>query len=128
MEKTEGLIYPELSYAIIGCAFEVYNELGYGHAEKHYQKAMAVALKSKSIEFVEQYHLPLKFKGEFIRKGFCDFLVKDTVIIELKKNNRFAKAHIDQVNQYLKMGEKKLAILINFTPTTVIFKRMVNLY
>ena len=47
--KRNDLIYPELSYKIIGCAFEIYNELGFGHAEKYYQKAMAIALKRRGL-------------------------------------------------------------------------------
>jgi GxxExxY protein len=121
------LLYPELSFKIVGCAFEVYNVLGFGHAEKYYQKALAVELKNKNISFKEQAYFPLKFKEEIIGKGFCDFLVEDKVIIELKKNAHFSKANIDQVNQYLKTSGLKLAILINYTPTGAIFKRLVNI-
>ncbi|MFQ6049535.1 MAG: GxxExxY protein [Candidatus Paceibacterales bacterium] len=39
--KRKDLIYPELSYQIIGILFEVYNQLGPGHHEKHYHKAIA---------------------------------------------------------------------------------------
>jgi hypothetical protein len=100
------LLYPELSFKIVGCAFEVYNVLGFGHAEKYYQKALAVELKNKNISFKEQAYFPLKFKEEIIGKGFCDFLVED---------------------KYLKTSGLKLAILINYTPTGAIFKRLVNI-
>ena len=50
----DDLVYPELSFKIVGCAFEVYNELGYGHLEKYYQKALSVALKNKNLSFKEQ--------------------------------------------------------------------------
>jgi len=39
------LIYPELSYAFIGCAFDVYNQLGSGHTEKVYQRALLKLLE-----------------------------------------------------------------------------------
>jgi GxxExxY protein len=123
----EDLVHPELSFKVVGCAFEVYNELGFGHAEKYYQRALAVALKNKNIPFKEQAYFPLKFQGEIIGKGFCDFVVEDKVIVELKKNAHFSKANIDQVNQYLKTSGLKLAILINFTSSGAIFKRIVNL-
>ena len=32
--KREDILFPELSYEIMGCAFEVFNQLGPGHAEK----------------------------------------------------------------------------------------------
>lgn len=97
--KRNDLVHPELSYKIIGCAFEVFNELGFGHAEKYYQKAMAIALKKAGLNFKEQFYAPLKFKGELLGKLFLDFLVEDKVIVELKKNNFYSKSNIDQVNE-----------------------------
>ncbi len=73
--QRKDLVYPELSYKIMGCAFEVYNELGFGHAEKFYQKAMAVQLKKEGLTFKEQVYTPLKFKDEVIGRLFLDFLI-----------------------------------------------------
>jgi GxxExxY protein len=125
--KRNDLVYPELSYTIIGCAFEVYNELGYGHAEKFYQKAMALSLKKAGLQFKEQVHTPLKFQNEVIGRMYLDFLVEDKVVVELKKNARFSKSNIDQVNQYLITGNYSLALLINFSSDGVIHKRLVNI-
>jgi GxxExxY protein len=124
--KRQDLVCSELSYKIMGCAFEVYNELGFGHAEKFYQRAMAIQLKKEGIEFKEQVYTPLKFKGEVIGKQYFDFLIEDKVIIELKKNSNFSKGNIDQVKQYLITSKLQLAILINFSPTSVVSKRIVN--
>lgn len=123
----EDLVYPDLSFKIVGCAFEVYNKLGFGHAEKYYQKALAIELKAKKILFKEQVYFPLKYNDEIIGKGYCDFVVEEKVIIELKKNAHFSKANIDQVNQYLKTSGLKLAILVNYTSTGATFKRLVNI-
>ena len=126
--KRNDLIFPELSYKIIGCAFDVYNDLGYGYAEKDYQKAMAVSLKNRELPFKEQVYFPIKFQEELLRKGFCDFIVDEKIIVELKKNPRFSRTHIERVNQYLKSSQLQLALFINFTPTGVISKRLLNLY
>lgn len=53
MNKRGDLIYPELSYQIVGILFDVYNEVGSGHKEKYYQNAVAVALKNSAIDFQE---------------------------------------------------------------------------
>jgi len=127
MLKRNDLVYPELSYKIIGCAFEVFNELGFGHAEKYYQKAMAIALKNAGLTFKEQFYAPLKFKGELVGKLYLDFLVDDKIIIELKKNDHFSKSNIDQVNQYLLSSKLQLAFLINFSSKGIISKRFVNI-
>lgn len=123
----DDLIYPELSFKIIGCAFEVYNEIGFGHAEKVYQKALAVSFRKHTLNFKEQVHFPIKFQGETVGRGYCDFVVQEQIIIELKKDDRFSKGNIDQVNQYLKSSHLKLAILINYTSKGAIFKRLVNI-
>lgn len=123
----DDLIYPELSFKIIGCAYEVFNELGYGYAEKYYQKAFVISFRKNSIAFKEQVYFPVMFQGEIITKGFCDFVVEEKIIVELKKNMRFSKTHIEKINQYLKSSGLKLAIIINFTPSGVIFKRLVNI-
>lgn len=125
--KRNDLVHPELSYQIIGCAFEVFNELGGGHLEKYYQRALSLAFKQKNIPFAEQVPYPLTFKGAVIGRNYLDFLVDGKVIIELKKDTRFSKAHIDQVNNYLKVSNLQLALLINFGKDGVIHKRLLNI-
>ena len=118
MEKKiiSDLMYPELSFKIVGCAFEVYNEIGFGHSEKVYQKALAVSFRKHALNFKEQVHFPVKFQGETVGRGYCDFVTEEKIIVELKKDDRFSKGNIDQVNGYLKSSGLKLAILINYTP------------
>ena len=122
----DDLVYPELSYKLVGCAFEVFDELGPGHSEKTYQKAYAVMLRKSELKFKEQVYYPVKFKNEIVSRGFLDFNVEDKIIIELKKDERFSKTHIEQVLDYIKRSKLKLAILINFTKEGVKFKRIVN--
>jgi len=50
----------------------------------------------------------------------------DKIVVEIKKGNRFSKSNIDQVLEYLKMNNFKLAILINFGNEDVVFKRIIN--
>jgi len=124
--KRKDLIYPELSYKIVGCAFDVYNSLGGGHHEKYYQRALAELFKEKSLNVTQQVYYPLAFNGKIIGKNFLDFLIDDKLIVEIKKGNNFSKKHIDQVLGYLKNSKIKLAILINFGLNGVSFKRIVN--
>ena len=123
----EDLILPELSFDIVGCAFDVYNEIGPGHLEKIYQKAFAIALKNKNISFMEQFYAPLFYKGQVIGKHFIDFLIEDKIIVEIKKGNYYSKSNIDQVNQYLISCDLQLALLINFGNEKVHTKRVVNI-
>lgn len=124
--RRNDLIYPNLSYKIVGCAFDVYNTLGYGHHEKYYQRALAEAFSNQGLKFKEQVNFPLKYQGKIIGKNFVDFLVENKIIVEIKKGEKFSKVHIDQIKEYLKTSGIKLAILINFAKQGVIFKRFVN--
>ena len=128
LHKRDDLIYPELSYKVIGCAFDVYNELGFGHHENAYQRSISLALKNSGIHFKEQVFSPLLYKGNVVGRRYFDFLVEEKLIVELKKDHRFSKQHIDQVKEYLCRSGLKLALLINFTKTKVEYMRVLNLY
>lgn len=121
------MVYKELSYVIVGILFEVFNELGYGYQEKHYQKAIEKSFSSNKIKFRSQVPYKIKFKKEEIGRYFLDFLIEDKIILEIKKGNYFAKRNINQVNGYLKATDLKLAILANFTSDGVKFKRLLNI-
>lgn len=123
----QDIIYPELSYKIVGSLFSVFNEIGSGHHEKYYQRAVARALADSGLQFKEQFFVPLEFRGEVIGKNFFDFLIDDKIILEIKKDRKFSKRHVDQVNRYLKISGKQLAILANFDKNGVTFKRFVNI-
>jgi GxxExxY protein len=124
--RRKDILYPELSYDIIGCAFDVYNSLGSGHLERYYQKALTEAFLEKGFKSSQQVSFPLNYKGKIIGRKFLDFLIEDKLVVEIKKGQRFSKTHIDQVMEYLKTSNLKLAILINFGAQGVTFKRLVN--
>jgi len=120
------LLFPELSYEIVGAAFDIHNELGPGHPEAVYQKAYSIALKKRNIGFQEQVHFPVMYQGEVVGRGFVDFLIEKEIVVELKKNNHFSKQNIEQVYKYLIWGQKQLGIIINFGTEGVRHKRVLN--
>lgn len=124
--RRKDIFYPELSYKIIGCTFDVYNSLGSGHHEKYYQRALFEAFTNQNLNFRQQVQFSLTYKEKIIGKNFLDFLVEDKIIVEIKKGERFSKTNIDQVMEYLRVSNLKLAILINFSSQGVNFRRIVN--
>ena len=124
--KRKDLIYPELSYQIVGILFDVYNELGPGHREKYYQQAIALALKNNNIGFEREAYIPVKYRASKVGKYFLDFLVGSKVVLEVKKGDYFPAGNIKQVDTYLKATGLKLGILANFTNSGIKFKRIVN--
>ncbi len=121
------LIFPDISFKIVGSAFEVFNELGSGHKEKIYQKAMSIQFGSENIPFKEQIYHPLIFKDENLKKNYFDFLVEEKVIVELKRSDYFSRKHFEQLNHYLRISKLQLGLLVSFTSHGVRFKRVVNL-
>ena len=124
--RRSDLILPDLSYKIMGFAFEVHNGIGSGHKESVYQKAYSLILQENNIDFKEQVYYPVNFLNKNIGKNYFDFLIEGKLIIELKKDSFYSKAHIDQVLNYLKVSKLELAILLNFGHQGVTSKRIIN--
>jgi len=125
--KRDDLIYADLCYEIVGCAYDVYNSLGTGLKESTYQKAMAISLRNKNRLIEEQIPFEIKYAGKSIGRRYFDFLIDEKIIVEIKKGGKYSKSYIDQVVEYLNISGLKLAILIDFGKEKVIFKRLVNL-
>lgn len=124
--KRKDLLYPELSYKIVGVLFSVFNELGYQYQEKYYQRAIARYLDDLGISFKEQLSAPIEFRGRSIGRYVFDFLVDDKIILEIKRGDGFSITDIRQVLGYLKKSDLKLGILARFSSRGLKFKRIIN--
>ncbi|HLS30889.1 MAG TPA: GxxExxY protein [Flavobacteriaceae bacterium] len=119
----------EISKIIIGCAIEVHKRLGPGLLESAYQECLAYELRQKGLKVRKQVPRPIVYKEIKLDHGYrIDLLVNDKVVIEIKYVEFFTDVHKAQLLTYLKLGEYKLGLLLNFH-TTVLkngIKRMVN--
>lgn len=121
------LVYPELSFKLVGILFEVYNDLGPGHKEKYYENAVAVGLDKAGIKYQRQLHSPLLFKEQKVGSYFFDFLIEGSIVLELKQGERFSKKNMEQVLTYLRVHNLKLGIIVQFAQHDLKFKRIVNI-
>jgi GxxExxY protein len=121
------IVYPELSYDILGCAFRVFNESGYGYSEKFYQKAFEKELEGAGILYVREQSFNVTYRNEHIGSYKLDFLVDNKVVVDLKVRPRFGYVHVKQVVGYLRATKHQLAILIYFTRDGVKYRRIINL-
>lgn len=120
------LVYPELSYRLVGILFQIDNEIGYGHREKLYQSAISIKLGQNKILFKEQLHSEIKIGDKAIKKYFLDFLIDNKIVLEIKSGDRFNKENVAQVYDYLRANNLKLGILANFTRNGLKFKRIIH--
>ncbi len=105
----------ELSYKIIGAALELHKTLGPGLLESVYETALAFDLNELGLKVQTQVPVPLAYKKIKQDIGYrLDLLVENKVIIEIKSIENLAPVHFAQTLTYLKLSDKKLALLINF--------------
>jgi len=123
----QDVLYPDLSYQIIGVLFEISNAFGSKYQERYYQQAIAESFRKDGIKFKEQFPVKLVINNSQVSRGLIDFVVEDKIALEIKKGERFLKSNIDQLYSYLKIADIKLGILANFTSKGLQFKRIVNI-
>lgn len=108
----------ELTGKIIGAAIEVHRVLGPGLLESAYELALVKELANRGVSVERQVTLPIEYKGEIIDPGFrMDFLIENSVVVELKAVDEINKRHIAQTLTYMKLSNKSLGLLINFNVT-----------
>ena len=120
----EQFRHSELTKTIIGTFYEVYNELGHGFLESVYENSLAIALRSKGFEVLQQIAIPVHFRGIQVGDFDADLLINKLVILELKAVRSVDPAHIAQLLNYLKATEIEIGLLLNFGPKPE-FKRVV---
>ncbi|MEA2020797.1 MAG: GxxExxY protein [Patescibacteria group bacterium] len=123
--KVDDFLYEDLSYKLRGCAFEVYNRLGFGHKESVYQKAFAEELKKAKIPFEQEKSLGIKYRNKTIGRYRPDFIIDEKIIIEMKAVETMPKSYEQQLVHYLKSTGYKLGFLINFGGKKIDIRRRV---
>ena len=115
--------HEELTQAIIGCAFEVINELGAGFLESVYEKAMVFALRQRGINVASQHPIMVYFRGDCVGEFFADLYVENAVIVELKAVKAIMPEHQAQIINYLIATRVDVGLLINFGNPKLEYKR-----
>lgn len=115
-----GYLHSDLTEAIIGVFYEVYNELGHGFLESVYEEAMYRALLARELNVNRQVAVPVWFRGERIGEFYADLLVGHAVIVELKAARALDSSHEAQLLNYLRATEIEVGLLLIFGPKPVV--------
>lgn len=119
----------EITCEIIGAAIEVHRTLGPGLLESAYEECLCHELATRGIHFERQKPLPIVYKDIMLDCGYrVDLLIENSVLVELKSIDNLLPIHEAQVLTYLKLGQWKIGLLINFNVPVLKngIKRLVN--
>ena len=118
--------YSELTGKIIGCAMKVHSELGNGFQEIIYQRCLAIEMQKQGLEFVRELEMTIYYDKIDVGTRRVDFLVADTVMVEIKALSKLEDVHLAQVLNYLEAYKLETGLLINFGSKSLEFRRITN--
>ena len=104
----------EITEKIIGGAIEVHRNLGPGLLESVYEKALIIEFEAINLKFENQKKVNVKYKNRDIGEYRIDFLIENSVVLELKSVERHDPVFEAQLLSYMKLGSYKVGLLINF--------------
>ena len=120
------LLFRDESYKIIGICMKIHNILGMGLKEINYKDAMEIDFIEAEIPFEREKRFTVIYKNKILRNPYmADFIVFDSIILEVKSITAITEAHIAQAISYLSVSGMKLALVINFGERSLSYKRIV---
>jgi GxxExxY protein len=114
---TVSVLSPELDELItriIGCVIRVHRELGPGFLESIYAAALAFELQTAQIPYERERAVTVHYRGLAISGQRVDFIVADSVILEIKAATRIDPIFEAKLISYLRTTGIKVGLLINF--------------
>lgn len=120
------IIYKELSYTLNGILYDVHNKLGKFCNHNQYCDAIEILLKDKGIKYKREVKIPIKFKGSDLEGNQLDFVIEDSITLDVKAKKYITKQDYIQMQRYLKATNFKLGIVVNFREQSLKPKRIIN--
>lgn len=124
-EHPDKLLHRNVTEKIIGSAFEVHGELGYGFLERVYERALQVELIRRGSSAEIEKRVRVHYKEVVVGDYDYDLIVDGCVLVELKVNPQYDRRDEAQLLNVLKATGLKVGLLVNFGRTKVEYKRLV---
>jgi GxxExxY protein len=115
----------EETHSIIGCAFEVLNELGHGLNEKCYENALVVEFRLKGIGFTQQRQFEVLYKCERVGLFIPDLIALDQVVVDAKVIDRITDNERGKMLNYLRITKLRVGLITNFKHPRLEWERVV---
>lgn len=119
----------ELSKIVIGLAIEVHSALGPGLLERTYLECLYHKLLMYGFQVEKEKPIPVYFEGLELECGYrVDLLNENKLVLELKSVAELNDVHLAQTLTYLRLGDFKPGLLIDFNVVLLKngIKRVVN--
>lgn len=105
----------DLSHQIIGLAMKVHTKLGPGLLENAYKECLYYELRKAGLAVEKENPMPLIYEEVYLDCGYrIDLLVENKIVIEIKTVEQFHPVHLAQTLTYMKLGEYRLGLMLNF--------------
>lgn len=105
-----------LAKEIVDIAYKIHKALGPGLLESVYERCFCYELSKRAIPFLYQQKVPIVYDNIEFSEGLrLDLLVDDAIIVELKAQENYHPVWEAQLLSYLKLTNRKLGFIINFT-------------
>lgn len=105
----------DIANKVIGCALSVHRALGPGLLEHAYQECLYYELSKSGLYIEKEKPMPLNYEDVELDCGYrIDLLVNEKVVLELKSVELLTDVHLAQILTYMKFGNYKLGLLMNF--------------
>ena len=92
--------HEDVTHKIIGCAYEVYNKLGFGFLESVYKKAMVIELNKVNLQVEAEKALKVYYDNQVVGDFYADLFIESEIIVELKSIENLIRAHACPLNVY----------------------------
>ena len=123
-ENTKLLLKDE-THQILGCAFEVLNEIGHGLHEKIYENGLVVAFKLKGIPCDQQKRFPVLFRDVVVGEFVPDLIAFSAVIVDAKVIDRVTDHERGKMMNYLRITKLRVGLILNFKHARLEWERIV---
>lgn len=127
MTTAKPFLHKQLSYAVRGVLFDVYNQLGPNLPETFYRDATAVGLEAANIRCQTEKPFSVYYHGVEVGRYSVDIWIENgKIILELKVVPQLLPIHQAQTLSYLKVTNADLAFLVNFGQASLVDQRLPN--
>ena len=120
------LLLKEETHQILGCAFDVLNEIGHGFHEKVYENALVVEFKLRGIPYEQQKRFPIIYKSVMVAEFVPDLIVFGSVIVDTKVIEKITDHERGRMNNYLKITKLRVGLTLNFKNPRLEWDRLVS--